>query len=93
MNEIKLARKRIPVESACGNVEMYERHGVEWLIESGRVARIVRRKADSKIIRVFLLALPNEIAHRSPQSTVQEIAPTLWCERVNLYLFQEYCAA
>lgn len=92
MLDIKLARKRIPVESACGLVEMFERHSILWLIESGRVARIVQRKSDSKVIRLFLLALPNEIAHRSPQSTVQEIAPTLWCERVNLYLFQEYAA-
>ena len=65
-----------------------ELHGITWLVESGRVAKLIRRQSDLKVTRVLLLALPNELAHRSPQSTVQEVSPMLWIERVNLHLFR-----
>ncbi len=81
--QIKLAYKRVPVESACGNVESFDIHGITWLIESGRVAKLKRRLTDGKVTRVMLLALPGEIAHQSPRSTVFQDLPMTYAHRDN----------
>jgi hypothetical protein len=87
---LKLARRTVPVESACGYTTHYDARTITALIEVGRVAKLVRsgRKPDGPVVRVMLLAMPGEIAHRSPQSTVVEIAPQTWCHRTSLYLFR-----
>ncbi len=81
--QIKLAYKRVPVESACGNVESFDLHGITWLFESGRVAKFKRRMIDGKVTRVMLLALPGEMAHNSPRSTVVQDLPMTYAHRDN----------
>ena len=80
---ILLAYTRVPVESACGAVGRLSLHSITWLIEAGRVASLTRRKRDGKVIRVTLLAVPGEIARRSPTSTVfiPDGLATTWCHR------------
>lgn len=83
---ITLARKRIPVVRACGAVESFDLHGVQWLHSAGLVAKLVRRASDGKVIRVLLLAVPGEIARRSSQSTVAHVLPLTHTHRSSLAL-------
>ena len=82
---IKLARKRVPVESACGYTTLYDLRSIEALVEAGRVAKLIRagRRPGGAVVRVMLLALPGELAHRSPQSTtyIPEGLTTTWVHR------------
>lgn len=83
---LTLAAERVPVVSACGYTTDYGIEAVEGLIASGLVAQLVRRgrKPGGAVVRVLLLARENEIAHRSPQSTIQQVLPTTWTHRESL---------
>lgn len=81
--QIKLALPKIPVESAMGNVEMFDKYGVEWLFREGKVARTKMRAKDNAIRKIFLLALPDELAHSSPRSTVVQDLPMTYAHRDN----------
>lgn len=83
--EIKLAKQRVPVYAACGTrLGEYRRDAVQALFDVGRVARAVRRK-DAAISRVYLLAMPNEIASRiTAQATVVKVLPTTYTHRSSL---------
>lgn len=83
---LTLAADRVPVVSACGYVTDYGLAAVEGLIASGLVSKLVRRgrKPGGPIVRVLLRARENEIAHRSPQSTIQRVLPTTWTHRESL---------
>jgi len=52
---------------------------------AGRVARLIQRKKDQAVTRVFLLAEPNEIAPRiTAQAEVVKVLPNTWTHRSSL---------
>ena len=76
--DITLAKREIVVHFADGRRESANKSRIEWLYAGFRVAK-VRRNAKGQIVRVWLLAEPDELAHqqRSYGAVVQDL-PTTW---------------
>lgn len=62
---LKLAAAEIVVEFADGRKGLYSRVAIEALVDCGRIAKLVRRRRDQAITRVFALAMPGELASPS----------------------------
>ena len=75
---LKLAASEIVVEFADGRKGLYSRIAIEALVDCGRVAKMVKRRRDQAITRVFALAMPGEIAPRSHRTAtvIQDLPMT-----------------
>jgi len=84
---IKLAKRLVICENASGGKKGIDLHTVRRLIAGGLVASLKRRQKDGAIVKVMLLAEPNEIATRiTAQTEVVELGKT-WVHTRNLGLF------
>jgi len=82
---LKLARKTVIVESASGVKRAIDIRTLRLLREAGAVARMIQRKRDRAITRVFLLAEPGEIGKRiTAQAEVVQIGASTWIHTLNL---------
>lgn len=83
---LKLAANEIVVEFADGRKGLYSRIAIEALHDCGRIAKMVRRRRDQAITRVFALAQPGEIAPRSHRTaTVRQDLPLTWSPNPRYY--------
>lgn len=84
---LKLARKTVIVESASGVKRAIDLRTLRRLKEAGAVARMIERKRDKAITRVFLLAEPNEIGKRiTAQPEVVQVGASTWWHTRNMGL-------
>lgn len=85
MDSLKLAGPTCICENASGKRRAITLATLRILKQSGRVARMIQRKKDQAVTRVFLLAEPNEIATRiTAQPTVVKVLPTTYTHRSSL---------
>lgn len=85
MDTLKLAGPTCICENASGKRRAITLATLRILKQSGRVARMIQRKKDKAVTRVFLLAEPNEIAPRiTAQAEVVKVLPTTWTHRSSL---------
>lgn len=82
---LKLAGPTVICENASGKRRAISLATLRILKTAGAVARLIQRKKDKAITRVFLLAEPNEIATRiTAQSTVVKEFPNTYTHRSSL---------
>lgn len=87
---LKLARKTVIVESASGVKRAIDLRTLRILKEAGAVARMIQRKRDRAITRVFLLAEPGEIGKRiTAQPEVVQVGASTWWHTRNMGLMGE----
>ena len=85
MESLKLAGPTVICENASGKRRKIDIRTLRILKQSGRVARMIQRKKDKAVTRVFLLAEPNEIATRiTAQAEVVKVLPNTWTHRQSL---------
>ena len=85
MDILKLANKTVIAENASGVRRAIDLKTLRFLKETYRIARMIRRRKDNAITRVFLLAEPNEITTRiTAQATVVHDMPNNYTHRSSL---------
>lgn len=85
MDSLKLAGPTCICENASGKRRAITLATLRILKTAGRVARMIQRKKDQAVTRVFLLAEPNEIATRiTAQAEVVKVLPTTYTHRSSL---------
>ena len=85
MDSLKLAGPTCICENASGKRRAITPATLRILKISGRVARMIQRKKDKAVTRVFLLAEPNEITTRiTAQATVVKVLPNTYTHRTSL---------
>ena len=85
MDSLKLAGPTCICENASGKRRAITLATLRILKTSGRVARMIQRKKDKAVTRVFLLAEQNEIATRiTAQATVVKVLPNTYTHRDSL---------
>lgn len=90
VDTLKLAGPTCICENASGKRRAITLATLRILKTSGRVARMVQRKKDKAVTRVFLLAEPNEIATRiTAQAEVVKVGASTWIHTRNLGLLGE----
>ena len=91
---LKLARKTVIVESASGVKRAIDLRTLRLLREAGAVARMIQRKRDKAITRVFLLAEPDEIGKRiTAQAEVVKVGASTWWHTRNMGMLGEKAGA
>lgn len=82
---LKLAGPTVICENASGKRRPISLATLRILKTAGAVARLIQRKKDKAITRVFLLAEPNEIATRiTAQATIVKVLPNTYTHRSSL---------
>lgn len=85
LDTLKLAGPTVICENASGKRRAIDLRTLRILKTAGRVARLIQRKKDQAVTRVFLLAEPNEIAPRiTAQAEVVKVLPNTWTHRSSL---------
>lgn len=85
MDELKLARKNIPAYNVDGTREMIDLKTLKFRRERATIARMIERKKDRAITRVYMKAAPNQIATRiTAQPMVVKVLPTTYTHRLSL---------
>ena len=85
VDSLKLAGPTCICENASGKRRAITLATLRILKTSGRVARMIQRKKDKAVTRVFLLAEQNEIATRiTAQATVVKVLPNTYTHRDSL---------
>jgi vacuolar-type H+-ATPase subunit B/Vma2 len=86
----KLAGPTVICENASGKRREIDLRTLRILKTAGRVARLIQRRKDKAVTRVFLLAEPNEIATRiTAQAEVVKVGASTWIHTRNLGLMGE----
>ena len=90
VDSLKRAGPTCICENASGKRRAITLATLRILKTSGRVARMIQRKKDQAVTRVFLLAEPNEIATRiTAQAEVVKVGASTWIHTRNLGLMGE----
>ena len=85
LDTLKLAGPTVICENASGKRRSISLATLRILKTAGRVARLIQRRKDKAVTRVFLLAEPNEIATRiTAQATVVKVLPNTYTHRSSL---------
>lgn len=85
LDTLKLAGPTVICENASGKRRAISLATLRVLKTAGAVARLIQRKKDKAVTRVFLLAEPNEIATRiTAAPTVVKVLPTTYTHRSSL---------
>ncbi len=85
LDEIKLARKNVPAYNVDGTREMIDLKTLKFRRERATIARMIERKKDRAITRVYMKAAPNQVAKRiTAQAEVVKEMPTTWTHRSSL---------
>jgi hypothetical protein len=85
LDTLKLAGPTVICENASGARRRIDLKTFRFLKETYRIARMIQRRKDKAVTRVFLLAEPNEIATRiTAQAEVVQVFPTTWTHRSSL---------
>lgn len=85
MDEIKLAKKNIPAYHVDGTREMIDLKTLKFRRERATIARMIERKKDRAITRVYMKAAPDQIAKRiTAQAEVVKVMANTWTHRSSL---------
>ena len=87
LDDLKLAKKTVICENASGKKREIDLRTLRILKQAGAIARMIQRRKDKAITRVFLLAEPDEIASRiTAQAEVVKIGASTWIHTLNMGL-------
>ena len=85
MDELKLARPNIPAYKVDGSVEWIDLKTLKFRRERASIARMIQRKKDKAVTRIYMKAEANQIATRiTAQPTVVKVLPTTYTHRSSL---------
>jgi hypothetical protein len=85
LDTLKLATPTVICENASGVRRRIDLKTFRFLKQTYRIARMIQRKKDKAVTRVFLLAEPNEVASRiTGQAEVVKVLLTTWTHRSSL---------
>lgn len=85
MDNLKLAGPTVICENASGKRRAIDLKTLRILKTAGAVARMIQRKRDKAITRVYLYAEPGEIGTRiTAQAEVVQVGASTWWHTRNL---------
>lgn len=85
MDELKLARKNIPAYKVDGSMEWIDLKALKFRRECATIARMIQRKKDKAVTRIYMKAEPNQIAARiTAVPTVVKVLPNTYTHRSSL---------